>query len=187
MATCCPRPTGSSCAKPGARTPASRSTAEGDAFFVAFAAAPDALAACGRRAGRRSAPTRGRTGSSCGFGWACTPASHRASARTGTGGARTCIMGARVASAAHGGQVLVSATTSALADGLELGVAGRHRLKDFLTAARAGSALGPGPHRPPRSLDSLRDLPSPPSALLRPRPRRSGELVGLPSRRGTGW
>ncbi len=68
---------------------------------------------------------------------------------------------ARVASAAHGGQVLVSAATAALVPGVELASLGRHRLKDF-PEPRELFAVGPGPHPAPKTLEPLRsNLPTP--------------------------
>jgi predicted ATPase len=73
---------------------------------------------------------------------------------------------ARVASAAGGGQVLVSAATAALTPDASLASLGRHRLKDF-PEARELFALGPGPHPSPKTLDPLRsNLPSAPTPLV---------------------
>ncbi len=67
---------------------------------------------------------------------------------------------ARVASAAHGGQVLVSAATAELVPGAELVDLGEHRLKDFPVPRRL-LQLGQQRHPPPRTLDPLRsNLPS---------------------------
>ena len=73
---------------------------------------------------------------------------------------------ARVASAAHGGQVLVSAATAALVPGVELASLGRHRLKDF-PEPRELFAVGPGPHPAPKTLEPLRtNLPSAKTPLV---------------------
>jgi class 3 adenylate cyclase len=118
---------------------------EGDAFFVVFRHAPDAVAAAA--AAQRSlaahrwphgAQLRVRIGVHTG---APTPTAegyvgidlHRA---------------ARVAGAAHGGQVLVSETTRALVrgelDGLSLQDVGEHRLKDIDEPERLFALRGPG-------------------------------------------
>ena len=74
---------------------------------------------------------------------------------------------ARVASAACGGQVLVSGVTAVQAgDVAELSSLGHHRLKDFPEPLEL-FALGRGPHPAPRSLDPLRsNLPSAASELI---------------------
>ncbi len=74
---------------------------------------------------------------------------------------------ARLADAAHGGQVLVSAATAALAHDHDLVDLGEHGLADFAVPRRL-FGLGPGPHRRPRSGDPLRtNIPAP-----------TGELIG---------
>lgn len=85
---------------------------------------------------------------------------------------------ARVASAARGGQVLVSSATAALVPDAELTSVGRHRLKDF-TQPRELFALGPGPHPVPRTLEPLRtNLPSAPTPLVG-REEEVDEVVSL--------
>ena len=66
---------------------------------------------------------------------------------------------ARLAQAAHGGQVLVSGVTAALAPGGALVDLGEHRLNDFAVPRRL-FGLGAGPHRLPRTGDPLRDEPA---------------------------
>ena len=106
---------------------------EGDALFVAFARAEDAVAAAadGQLAlARASWPpgveVRVRVGIHSGEPLAVPPNYvgmdvHRA---------------ARIMAAGHGGQVLVSGTTRALLDGVELVDLGPHRLKDMLEPIR---------------------------------------------------
>jgi class 3 adenylate cyclase len=102
---------------------------EGDAFFVVFARADDAVAAVAdaqRALGIARWPAdcapRVRMGVHTGEPVAKPPKYvgldvHRA---------------ARIAAAAHGGQVLLSDTTRALVDGLQTRDLGKHRLKDLL-------------------------------------------------------
>jgi predicted ATPase/class 3 adenylate cyclase len=148
---------------------------EGDAFFVAFASAADGLAACAAaqaalagHAWPHGEPLHVRMGVHTGA----------PRVREGRYWGQDVHYAARVASAAHGRQVLVSAATAALAGDAELASLGRHRLKDF-PVARELFALGPGPHPAPRSLDPLRtNLPSAPSVLVG-REAELDELVGL--------
>ena len=94
---------------------------QGDAFFYAFARAADAVAAAAAgQAALGGGPIRVRMGLHTG-----TPE------RTDDGYVGLDVhLGARVAAAGHGGQVLLSAATQELveADVLDLG---EHRLKDF--------------------------------------------------------
>jgi class 3 adenylate cyclase len=101
---------------------------EGDAFFVAFDSANRAVAA-----------TAAAQSAIAGHRW---PRDEQLKVRMGghTGEPRVrdgdywgadVHYAARVASAARGGQVLVSAATAALASEAELSSLGRHRLKDF--------------------------------------------------------
>ena len=136
---------------------------EGDAFFIAFSSASRAVAATA--AGQAA------------LGAHAWPDLERVRVRMGvhTGEPRIhegeywgpdVHYAARVASAAHGGQVLVSAATAALAPGSELTSLGRHRLRDF-PEPRELFALGPGPHRTPKTLDPLRtNLPSAPTPFV---------------------
>ena len=136
---------------------------EGDAFFVAFSSASRAVAAtaAGQAALAAHAWPHGE------------PVLVRMGVHTGEPRIREgdywgpdVHYAARVASAARGGQVLVSAATAALASGAELTSLGRHRLKDF-PQPRELFALGPGPHPAPRTLDPLRtNLPSASTPLV---------------------
>ena len=93
---------------------------QGDAFFFAFARAGMPSRRRSRPSGR-SPRTSGPTGSSAGCGWASTPASRRSGDEGyhGIGLHR----GARIAAAAHGGQVLLSnATAELVQDDLPAGV-----------------------------------------------------------------
>jgi predicted ATPase/tetratricopeptide (TPR) repeat protein len=136
---------------------------EGDAFFVAFSSASRAVAAtaAGQEALAAQAWPHGdavrvRMGVHTG-----EPRMHK-----GEYWGPDVHYAARIASAARGGQVLVSATTAALASGAELTSLGRHRLKDF-PEPRELFALGRGPHPAPKTLDPLRtNLPSAPSPLV---------------------
>jgi predicted ATPase/class 3 adenylate cyclase len=94
---------------------------QGDALFYAFSAAPGALAAARAATEALAAgPIRVRMGLHTG-----TP--HL----TGEGYVGEAVhLGARIAAAAHGGQVLLSQATRDLVDG-ELTDLGEHRLKDF--------------------------------------------------------
>ncbi len=88
---------------------------------------------------------------------------------------------ARLADAAAGGQVLVSAATSALVPDAELVDLGEHRLKDFALPRRLYQ-LGADRHPAPRTLDPLRsNLPSSPGPLIG-RDTERAELVEMLSR-----
>jgi class 3 adenylate cyclase len=78
---------------------------------------------------------------------------------------------ARLCSAAHGGQVLLSATTRALADDTVVEDLGDHALKDFPAPRRIYQLSMPGrpsgAFPPPRTLTVVRsNLPSVPTAIL---------------------
>ena len=100
---------------------------QGDAFFVAFSTAAGALAAAAEATeALAGGPIRVRMGVHTGTPYASEegyvgPDVHRA---------------ARIAAAAHGGQVVVSAATAALADGAPLRDLGEHRFKDLAAAER---------------------------------------------------
>ena len=102
---------------------------EGDALFVAFARAEDAVAAAAdgqlALAGRA-----GRPASRSGSGSGSTPGEPLAVPPNYVG--MDVHRAARIMAAGHGGQVLVSGTTRALLDGVELVDLGPHRLKDML-------------------------------------------------------
>ncbi len=148
---------------------------EGDAFFVAFSSASRAVAAtaAGQAALAAHAWPHGE------------PVLVRMGVHTGEPRIRDgeywgpdVHYAARVASAACGGQVLVSAATAALASGAELTSLGRHRLKDF-PQPRELFALGPGPHPAPRTLEALRtNLPSASTPLVG-REHEVDEVVSL--------
>ncbi len=155
---------------------------EGDAFFVAFADAAAAMRA-GADAQRVLAETDWPHG---------RPVRVRIGMHTGSA---VIVEGkdyvgldvhqaARVAGAAHGGQVLLTGSTldaAGLQSDDELGVhdLGSHRLKDFPTARRLLQLTGPGLENtfpPPRtSTARSHNLPRPTSAIV----GRSGELEAV--------
>jgi predicted ATPase len=117
---------------------------QGDAFFVAFAKASDALAAAAKgRAALEPGPIRVRMGLHTGEplltdeGYVGIDV-HRA---------------ARIASVGHGGQILVSRSTRDLAGGHPLRDLGNHRLKD-LTAPERIYQLGDDDFPPLKSLNT---------------------------------
>jgi predicted ATPase/class 3 adenylate cyclase len=129
---------------------------EGDAFFVVFVRAADAVAAAaeGQQA-LRGGPIRVRMGLHTGEplvtdeGYVGIDV-HRA---------------ARIAAAGHGGQVLVSQATRELLDSTtELGDLGEHRLKDLTTPERIYQ-LGRDEHAPLKSLNRT-TLPVQPTPLI---------------------
>ena len=140
---------------------------QGDAFFYAFPAVPGAVLAVaeGQRA-LASGPIRVRMGMHTGTPY-LTPEGyvgadvHRA---------------ARIASAAHGGQVVVSASTAALAASGELKDLGHHRLKD-LSAPERIYQLGAGDFPPLKSLYRT-NLPVPATPFLG-RERELAEVATL--------
>jgi predicted ATPase/class 3 adenylate cyclase len=130
---------------------------QGDAFFVAFAAAPDALAAASEaRAALEGRPIRVRMGLHTGtplvteHGYVGVDV-HRA---------------ARIAAAGHGGQVLVSAATAGfvVGQGVPLLDLGEHRLKDLGVPERIFQ-LGDGAFAPLNTL-SASNLPVPATPFL---------------------
>ena len=147
---------------------------DGDAFFVAFESATDAVAAA--RAGQEALAA------------AAWPAGAELRVRMGlhTGEPRVrdddywgsdVHYAARVASAANGGQVLLSNTTASIVPDMPLTDLGQHRLKDFGEPRRL-FALGTGAQPPPRTLDPLRtNLPSVRGPLFG-RDQELEELVG---------
>jgi predicted ATPase/class 3 adenylate cyclase len=136
---------------------------QGDAFFVAFASAPEALAAAGdAQAALAQGLIRVRMGVHTGTplvspeGYVGMDV-HRA---------------ARMAAAAYGGQVVVSSTTAALApDGLR--DLGEHRFKDLAAPERVWQ-LGDGEFPPLKSLYRT-NLPVPATPFL----GREGELTAV--------
>jgi predicted ATPase/DNA-binding SARP family transcriptional activator len=89
---------------------------------------------------------------------------------------------ARVAGAAHGGQVLVTAATAAVTPDAALIDLGEHRLTDFAVPRRL-FGLGAGPHRMPRTGSPWRtNLPSTQGELI----GRDGERAELVAMLRTG-
>src|SRR4051794_14711114 len=128
---------------------------QGDAFFVAFATATGAAASAG--VGQRalaSGPIAVRMGLHTG-----TP-TVAAEGYVGIDVHRS----ARVAALAHGGQVIVSASTAALLEDEPLRDLGRHRLKDFDAPARLFQ-LGVAEFPPLRTPGAV-DLPTPATHFL---------------------
>jgi predicted ATPase/class 3 adenylate cyclase len=128
---------------------------QGDAFFVAFAKASDALAAAAEgRDALESSPIRVRVGLHTGEplltqeGYVGIDV-HRA---------------ARIAGAGHGGQILVSQSTRDLAQAGSLRDLGEHRLKD-LTAPERIYQLGDDDFPPLKSLNQT-NLPVQPTPLV---------------------
>jgi predicted ATPase len=137
---------------------------QGDAFFVAFARAKDALAAAAEgQAALESGPIRVRMGLHTGEplvteeGYVGIDV-HRA---------------ARIAAAGHGGQTVVSQTTFDLAGSDGLRALGEHRLKD-LSAPERIFQLGDGEFPPLKTLYQT-NLPVPATPFLG-RERELGEV-----------
>src|SRR5262245_13051651 len=138
---------------------------EGDALFVAFPTAPGAAAASqAARDALASNPVRVRMGLHTG-----TPL------LTETGYVGMDVhRAARIAAAAHAGQVVLSASTRALMDdGLTLVDLGEHRFKDLAAAERVFQ-LGEGAFPPLRSLHRS-NLPFPATPFL----GREAELAAV--------
>ena len=139
---------------------------EGDSFFVVFQSAADGLLAAGEmQRALGDLPLRVRIGVHTGEvllvdGGYVGMAVHKA---------------ARISSAAHGGQVVVSAQTGALA-GIALRDLGEHRLKD-LTAPERLFQLGDGEYPPLRTLQRAH-LPVQATPLIG-REREMGEILEL--------
>jgi predicted ATPase/class 3 adenylate cyclase len=127
---------------------------QGDAFFVAFARASDALAAAREATEALNGPIRVRVGVHTGEplvtdeGYVGMDV-HRA---------------ARIAAAGHGGQILVSQSTRDLVGSEGLRDQGEHRLKD-LTAPERIYQLGDGDFPPLKSLHRT-NLPVQPTPLV---------------------
>ena len=145
----------------------------GDAFCAIFASAPDALAATW--ASQRAIVSEP---------WPeATPLRVRMALHTGPAEERdgdyfgpTLNRVARLLSAGHGGQILLSEATAALvrpslSDGVELRDLGEHRLKDLAEPERIFQVLAPGL---PSELPSLRTLNAHPTNL----PAHSTPLIG---------
>jgi predicted ATPase/class 3 adenylate cyclase len=141
---------------------------EGDAFFVAFARAADAVRAAGdAREALAAGPIRVRMGLHTGEplltdeGYVGIDV-HRA---------------ARIAAAAHGGQIVLSETTRRLLDAhAAVRDLGEHRLKDLVHPERLYQ-LGDGDFPPLRSIDAT-NLPVASSPLVG-REREIAELVEM--------
>ncbi len=143
---------------------------QGDAFFVAFRSAADAVAAArDGQAALGSGPIRVRMGI------------HTGEPIVGDEGyvGLDVHRAARIAAAAHGGQTVLSETTRRLLDSsAPLRDLGEHRLKDMLDAGRLYQ-LGDGDFAPLRTLDAT-NLPAAANALLG-RERELDELLVLHS------
>jgi predicted ATPase/class 3 adenylate cyclase len=145
---------------------------QGDALFYAFPTAPGALAAAAEgREALASGPVRVRMGLHTGT-------AHRS--EEGYVG-QDVHRAARIASAAHGGQVVVSAATAALVAGDGLRDLGDHRLKDLSGPERIYQ-LGEGDFPPLKSLYRT-NLPVPPTPFLG-RERELEEVTDLLARQG---
>jgi predicted ATPase len=141
---------------------------EGDSFFVAFRTATDAVeAAADAQRALAATPVRVRMGLHTG---------EPALTREGYVGIDV-HRAARIASAAHGGQVVLSEATRGLYEGtLELRDLGKHRLKDLTEPVRLFQ-LGRHEFPPLRSLSQAR-LPAQLEPLIG-RKRELGDLVRL--------
>ena len=141
---------------------------QGDAFFVAFTRASDAVAAAANaRAALAGGPVQVRMGIHTGEPFVTDEGYvgidvHRA---------------ARIAAAAHGGQIVLSQTTRGFLDGdVALRDLGEHRLKDLAGAERLYQ-LGEGDFPPLRTLDAT-NLPVAATPLLG-REHELDELVAM--------
>jgi predicted ATPase/class 3 adenylate cyclase len=139
---------------------------QGDAFFVAFASAPDAArAAADTLAGLAPGPIRVRVGL------------HTGNPHLTDEGyvGEDVHLAARIAGSAHGGQAVCSSRTRELVDAEVLDL-GEHRLKDF---AEPVSIYQLGVERfPPLKTISNTNLPRPASSFVG-REREVGELRAL--------
>ena len=140
---------------------------QGDAFFAAFPTAPGALqAAWEAQEGLTRGPLRVRMGLHTGTAQVVDEDYVGADVH----------LAARIAAAAHGGQVLVSAATAALVPREELAELGEHRLKDFPGPVRLFQV---GPVRfPPLRTISNTNLPRPVSSFVG-REREVSEVASL--------
>jgi predicted ATPase len=139
---------------------------QGDAFFFAFPTAPGALAAASRMTeALASGPIQVRAGLHTG-----TPLV------TEEGYIGDDVhLGARVASASHGGQVVLSQATAQLIE-LELTDLGEHRLKDIPEAVPIYQ-LGNGTFPPLKTISNT-NLPRPASSFVG-REQETGAVVDL--------
>jgi predicted ATPase len=140
---------------------------QGDAFFVAFARAHDALAAAQEaQVSLEALPLRVRMGLHTGEPLVAAEGYvgldvHRA---------------ARICSAGHGGQILISDVTARLLDGVDLRDLGEHRLKD-LSAPQRLYQIGAEDFPPLKALNET-NLPPQPTAFIG-RERELSEVVEL--------
>jgi predicted ATPase len=139
---------------------------QGDAFFVAFADAEAAVAAA-----KETQSALGETEVRVRMGL------HTGTARLADGGyvGSDVHLGARIAAAAHGGQVLLSQATRGLIDGV-LTDLGDHRLKDFAEPVRIYQ-LGGEPFAPLKTISNT-NLPRPASSFIG-RERETDEVTAL--------
>jgi len=141
---------------------------QGDSFFVAFDDAAAALAAAAEaQQGLAAGPIRVRMGV------------HTGTPHIGPEGyvGEDVHLGARIAAAGHGGQVLLSqAARDSAGNGLEVRELGEHRLKDFVTPV-AVYQLGLE-HFPPLRTVSNTNLPRPASSFVG-REREVDEITAL--------
>jgi predicted ATPase len=139
---------------------------EGDAFFYAFATAPDALAAVSEAMqGLEQGPIKIRVGVHTGQPIPDPPKYVGMDVHTA----------ARIMSTGHGGQVVVSETTAALVDTPLLDL-GEHRLKDIQEAVPLYQ-LGEGSFPPLKTISNT-NLPRPASSFV----GRDDELLEVLSR-----
>jgi predicted ATPase/class 3 adenylate cyclase len=141
---------------------------EGDAVSAVFASAGEAVAAAGDAQRRLTAhpwPQGGLV--------RVRMAVHTGDARqTGDGYFGMALhVTARVCSAGHGGQVLLTGATQALVPGFEVRDLGGHRLKDLTDAVQIGQLLGDGLAE---SFPALRTLTAMPNNL----PASSDDFIG---------
>jgi len=140
---------------------------EGDAFFVAFERAADAVAvALEGQAGLAGGPVKVRMGLHTGEPLLDPPKYV----------GRDVHLAARVMSAAHGGQVLLTGATRELVDGVEARDLGEHRLKDFGEPVRLFQ-LGNESFPPLRTISNT-NLPRPASSFVG-RERELAEVAAL--------
>ena len=140
---------------------------QGDAFFIAFPSAAEALAAATEgQAALGAGPIRVRMGVHTG-----TPL------RTDEGYVGMDVhRAARIAAAGHGGQVIVSATTAEAVTGVDLLDLGEHRLKDLAAPERIYQ-LGDETFPPLKAL-SVSNLPVPAGPFVG-RDEELGRLTAL--------
>ncbi len=140
---------------------------EGDAFFVAFQRAADAVAVAREgQAALASGPLRVRMGLHTGEPLVDPPKYV----------GRDVHLAARIMSAGHGGQVVLSTETRDSIDGVELRDLGEHRLKDFAEPVRLFQ-LG-NESFPPLKTISNTNLPRPASSFVG-REREVAEVTAL--------